>query len=50
MCEYYITKDAFTQIAIPNNVPLHCLAWNQEEGYIACGGADGLLKVNVLTI
>nr|CAB3267696.1 WD repeat-containing protein 35 [Phallusia mammillata] len=37
----YLSK----KIAIPNNISLHCLSWNKEEGYIACGGADGLLKV-----
>ena len=33
------------QIAIPNNTPLRCVSWNREQGYIACGGEDGLLKV-----
>ncbi|RXG72345.1 WD repeat-containing protein 35 [Armadillidium vulgare] len=33
------------QIAIPNNVNLRCVSWNRDEGYIACGGDDGLLKV-----
>ncbi|KAB7497422.1 WD repeat-containing protein 35, partial [Armadillidium nasatum] len=31
--------------AIPNNVNLRCVSWNRDEGYIACGGDDGLLKV-----
>lgn len=37
----YLSK----KIAIPNNVRLRCLGWNREQGYIACGGEDGLLKV-----
>ncbi|PSN48259.1 WD repeat-containing protein 35, partial [Blattella germanica] len=32
-------------IAIPNNTKLNCLAWNREQGYLACGGDEGLLKV-----
>ncbi|XP_066268365.1 WD repeat-containing protein 35-like isoform X1 [Branchiostoma lanceolatum] len=37
----YLSK----KIAIPNNTKLRALAWNREQGYIACGGEDGLLKV-----
>jgi WD repeat-containing protein 35 len=37
----YLSK----KIAIPNNVPLSCISWNSDEGWIACGGDDGLLKV-----
>lgn len=37
----YLSK----KIAIPNNVRLNCIAWNQKQGYIAVGGEDGLLKV-----
>ncbi|XP_017782759.1 PREDICTED: WD repeat-containing protein 35 [Nicrophorus vespilloides] len=37
----YLSK----KIAIPNNTKLHCIAWNAEDGYIAVGGEDGLLKV-----
>ncbi|CAG0879889.1 unnamed protein product [Darwinula stevensoni] len=37
----YLSK----KIAIPNNTKLKCLAWNKEQGFIACGGEDGLLKV-----
>ena len=33
------------QIAIPNNTRLKCIGWNKDQGYIACGGDDGLLKV-----
>ena len=33
------------QIAIPNNTKLKCIGWNKDQGYIACGGDDGLLKV-----
>eukprot|EP00057_Strongylocentrotus_purpuratus_P012812 XP_011667286.1 PREDICTED: WD repeat-containing protein 35 isoform X1 [Strongylocentrotus purpuratus] len=37
----YLSK----KIAIPNNIKLRCVSWNQEHGYIACGGENGLLKV-----
>ncbi|MPC30130.1 WD repeat-containing protein 35 [Portunus trituberculatus] len=37
----YLSK----KIAIPNNIHLRCVGWNKEQGYIACGGDDGLLKV-----
>uniref|UniRef100_A0A7S3VHU1 Anaphase-promoting complex subunit 4 WD40 domain-containing protein n=1 Tax=Dunaliella tertiolecta TaxID=3047 RepID=A0A7S3VHU1_DUNTE len=37
----YLSK----KIAIPNGVKLRCLSWNTEQGWIACGGDDGLLKV-----
>ncbi|EGB12638.1 hypothetical protein AURANDRAFT_51986 [Aureococcus anophagefferens] len=33
------------EIAIPNGVVLHSLAWNPDHGWIASGGDDGLLKV-----
>uniref|UniRef100_A0A3B3BS72 WD repeat-containing protein 35 n=1 Tax=Oryzias melastigma TaxID=30732 RepID=A0A3B3BS72_ORYME len=33
------------QIAIPNNIHLKCVSWNKDQGCIACGGDDGLLKV-----
>ena len=33
------------KIAIPNGVKLHSLAWNPDHGWLAAGGADGLLKV-----
>ncbi|KAG7386680.1 WD repeat-containing protein 35 [Phytophthora pseudosyringae] len=33
------------KIAIPNNVKLRCASWNSEQGWIACGGQHGLLKV-----
>uniref|UniRef100_A0A8B9CGV6 WD repeat-containing protein 35 n=1 Tax=Anser brachyrhynchus TaxID=132585 RepID=A0A8B9CGV6_9AVES len=33
------------KIAIPGNVQLRCISWNKDEGFIACGGEDGLLKV-----
>uniref|UniRef100_A0A2K5JCK1 WD repeat-containing protein 35 n=1 Tax=Colobus angolensis palliatus TaxID=336983 RepID=A0A2K5JCK1_COLAP len=38
---FYLTK----KISIPNNVKLKCVSWNKEQGFIACGGEDGLLKV-----
>ena len=37
----YLSK----KIAIPNQVNLNCISWNQEQGWIACGGDSGLLKV-----
>ncbi|XP_036607241.1 WD repeat-containing protein 35 isoform X1 [Trichosurus vulpecula] len=37
----YLSK----KIAIPNNVKLKCISWNKDQGFIACGGEDGLLKV-----
>ncbi|XP_031790055.1 WD repeat-containing protein 35 isoform X2 [Piliocolobus tephrosceles] len=38
---FYLTK----KISFPNNVKLKCVSWNKGEGFIACGGEDGLLKV-----
>lgn len=35
----------FIQIAIPSNIQLRCVSWNKDQGFIACGGEDGLLKV-----
>ena len=37
----YLSK----KIAIPNGVKLKSLNWNTEQGWIACGGEGGLLKV-----
>ncbi|XP_028927849.1 WD repeat-containing protein 35 isoform X1 [Ornithorhynchus anatinus] len=37
----YLSK----KIAIPNNIRLRCISWNRDQGFIACGGDDGLLKV-----
>mmetsp|Transcript_38234 Transcript_38234/g.108060 ORF Transcript_38234/g.108060 Transcript_38234/m.108060 type:complete len:1242 (+) Transcript_38234:70-3795(+) len=37
----YLSK----KIAIPNNTLLKCSSWNSEQGWIACGGDNGLLKV-----
>ncbi|TRZ17441.1 hypothetical protein HGM15179_009695 [Zosterops borbonicus] len=33
------------KIAIPGNIRLKCISWNKNQGFIACGGEDGLLKV-----
>ncbi|TNM95918.1 hypothetical protein fugu_017001 [Takifugu bimaculatus] len=33
------------QIAIPNNIHLKCVSWNKDQGFISCGGDDGLLRV-----
>lgn len=30
---------------MPNGTPLNAIGWNEERGWIACGGNDGLLKV-----
>uniref|UniRef100_A0A4W3H1G3 WD repeat-containing protein 35 n=1 Tax=Callorhinchus milii TaxID=7868 RepID=A0A4W3H1G3_CALMI len=38
-------KKNFILIAIPNNTQLRCVSWNKDQGFIACGGEDGLLKV-----
>jgi hypothetical protein len=35
----------FYQINIPNQVKLNCISWNRDQGWIACGGESGLLKV-----
>ncbi|KAM3595435.1 uncharacterized protein V6R79_023511 [Siganus canaliculatus] len=32
-------------IAIPNSIHLKCVSWNKDQGFIACGGDDGLLRV-----
>ena len=40
----YLSK----KIAIPNGVKLKSLNWNTEQGWIACGGEGGLLKVKPL--
>ena len=37
----YLSK----KIAIPSNIKLKSLNWNTEQGWIACGGENGLLKV-----
>ncbi|XP_013922833.1 PREDICTED: WD repeat-containing protein 35-like [Thamnophis sirtalis] len=33
------------QITIPGNVRFRSICWSKDQGYIACGGEDGLLKV-----
>eukprot|EP01112_Ceratiomyxa_fruticulosa_P023110 TRINITY_DN8707_c0_g1_i1.p1 TRINITY_DN8707_c0_g1~~TRINITY_DN8707_c0_g1_i1.p1 ORF type:complete len:642 (-),score=109.58 TRINITY_DN8707_c0_g1_i1:206-2131(-) len=37
----YLSK----KIAIPNGVKLHSVSWNADQGWIACGGEGGLLKI-----
>lgn len=37
----YLSK----KIAIPNQIRLKSVSWNGEQGWIACGGEHGLLKV-----
>ena len=34
-----------SQISMPNNTMLNVVGWNQEKGYLAAGGDQGLLKV-----
>ncbi|KAJ3069811.1 WD repeat-containing protein 35 [Podochytrium sp. JEL0797] len=33
------------KIAIPNGIKLRTVAWDNDQGWIACGGEEGLLKV-----
>ncbi|KAI9007103.1 hypothetical protein BC832DRAFT_554249 [Gaertneriomyces semiglobifer] len=37
----YLSK----KVAIPNGTRLRTIAWNNDQGWIACGGENGLLKV-----
>jgi WD repeat-containing protein 35 len=37
----YLSK----KIAIPNQINLKCISWNRDQGWIATGGDQGLLKV-----
>jgi WD repeat-containing protein 35 len=37
----YLSK----KISMPNNTPLGNIDWNQDKGWIACGGDNGMLKV-----
>ena len=37
----YLSK----KIAIPHNIHLEVISWNLAQGWIACGGERGLLKV-----
>nr|CAI5867673.1 unnamed protein product [Callosobruchus analis] len=37
----YLSK----KIAMPNNTKIKAIAWNKQDGYIAVGGENGLLKV-----
>ncbi|KAI4891832.1 hypothetical protein NFI96_020511 [Prochilodus magdalenae] len=43
MCEAQIAFQK--KIAIPNSIRLKCVSWNKNQGFIACGGDEGLLKV-----
>uniref|UniRef100_A0A4W2GXU7 WD repeat-containing protein 35 n=1 Tax=Bos indicus x Bos taurus TaxID=30522 RepID=A0A4W2GXU7_BOBOX len=38
---FYLSK----KVAMSNNVKLKCISWNKDQGFIACGGDDGLLRV-----
>lgn len=40
----YLSK----KIAIPNGVKLRSLSWNAVNGWIVCGGDNGLLKVHLV--
>lgn len=42
----YLSK----KIAIPHQVKLSCISWNHDQGWIACGGEGGLLKVLKLEV
>ncbi|KAK9804414.1 hypothetical protein WJX72_011599 [[Myrmecia] bisecta] len=42
-CEMFVYLSK--KIAIPNSIKLRCLGWNGNQGWIACGGEGGLLKV-----
>jgi len=42
----YLSK----KIQIPNNPDLNSLSWNSIDGWIACGGDNGMLKVLKLEI
>jgi len=37
----YLSK----KVGIPNNTRVECIAWSSEQGWIACGGEKGLLKI-----
>lgn len=37
----YLSK----KIGIPNNTRVECIGWSSEQGWIACGGEKGLLKI-----
>uniref|UniRef100_A0A3Q3JRB8 WD repeat-containing protein 35 n=1 Tax=Monopterus albus TaxID=43700 RepID=A0A3Q3JRB8_MONAL len=37
----YLSK----KIAVPNSIHLKCVSWNKDQGFIACGGDNGLLRV-----
>lgn len=45
LCVIKFIKKLLIQIAIPKHTSVSCLAWNQQSGYIAVGGDDGMLKV-----
>ena len=38
-------SSAKPQITIPYGNKVQCLSWNSEQGWLACGGDNGLLKV-----
>ena len=33
------------KIALPKNPNVYAISWNSEEGWIALGGENGLLKI-----
>jgi hypothetical protein len=35
---------------MPNNAQITACSWNREQGYIAAGGVEGLVKVIKLEI
>ncbi|VEL19727.1 unnamed protein product [Protopolystoma xenopodis] len=42
--------NVYLYISIPNNKKLNSIAWSKEDGFIACGGDEGLLKVFKLDV
>lgn len=50
LCQTTLLLVCSKKIAIPNNAKLKCLAWNGEEGWIACGSEQGMLKVRMMAI
>ncbi len=39
----YLSKKI--KVANPNPIPLEAIAWNTDQGWIACGCQNGVLKV-----
>jgi WD repeat-containing protein 35 len=39
------TKNQINEISLPNNTSINCVNWNNDEGWLACGGQNSLLRV-----